>query len=78
LGTKFISSPIAANGLAYFQSDLGETVVLKPGPKLNIVSRNALPAASDEIYRASLAPSRGQMFSRSNKMLYCLTSSKSP
>ncbi|MEK6262981.1 MAG: PQQ-binding-like beta-propeller repeat protein [Planctomycetota bacterium] len=78
IGTKFISSPIAANGLAYFQSDLGETVVVKPGPKLNIVSRNALPTAPDEIYRASLAPSRGQMFSRSNKTLYCLTSSKSP
>ena len=78
LGTKFTSSPIAANGLAYFQSDSGETVVVKPGPKLEILNRNQLPAASDEIYRASLAPSRGQMFSRSNKKLYCLMSSKNP
>ena len=78
IGTKFTSSPIAANGLAYFQSDLGETVVVKPGPKMEIVSRNVLPLAADELYRASLAPSRGQMFSRSNKTLYCVSSSKNP
>ena len=78
LGGKFTSSPIAANGLAYFQSDSGETLVVKPGPQLAIVNRNQLPAANDEIFRASLAPSRGQMFSRSNKTLYCLTSLKKP
>ncbi len=78
LDTKFTSSPIAANGLAYFQSDSGETVVVKPGPKLDILNRNRLPAAGDEIFRASLAPSRGQMFSRSNKTLYCLMSPKKP
>ena len=78
LGTKFTSSPIAANGVVYFQSDTGETVVVKPGPKLEVLNRNSLPAATDEIFRASLAPSRGQMFSRSNKTLYCLASSKNP
>ncbi len=72
LGGKFTSSPIAANGLAYFQSEAGETVVLKPGPQLDIVARNTLMAADREVFRASLTPSRGQMFSRSNKMLYCL------
>ncbi len=76
LGGKHTSSPIAANGLAYFQSDSGETIVVKPGLQLEVVRRNQLPAANDEIFRASLAPSRGQMFSRSNKTLYCLTSSK--
>ena len=72
VGGNFTSSPIAANGLAYFQSDSGETVVIKPGEKFDVVSRNALPASREEIFRASLAPSRGQMFSRSNKVLYCL------
>lgn len=72
LSGKFTSSPIAANGLVYFQSDSGETVVINSGTKLDIVSRNALPIESDEIFRASLTPSRGQMFSRSNKTLYCL------
>jgi outer membrane protein assembly factor BamB len=72
LGGKYTSSPIEANGLVYFQSDLGETVVIKPGPKLDIVNRNALPIDGDELFRASLTPSRGQMFSRSNKRLFCL------
>lgn len=76
LGGKYTSSPIAANGLVYFQSDAGETVVIRPGPKLDVVARNTLPIAADEIVRASLAPSRGQMFSRSNKALYCLTATK--
>lgn len=72
LGGEFMSSPIAANGLVYFQSNSGETFVIQPGEKLDVVARNALPASGDEIFRASLTPSRGQMFSRSNKTLYCL------
>ena len=75
---KHTSSPIAANGLAYFQSDSGETIVVKPGPQMEIVARNVLPAAADENFRASLAPSRGQIFSRSNKSLYCVSASKTP
>jgi outer membrane protein assembly factor BamB len=74
LGGKFTSSPIAVGDLVYFQSDSGETVVLKAGAKFEVVARNALPLAGDEIFRASLAPSRSQMFSRSNNALYCLQS----
>lgn len=73
LAGKFTSSPIEANGLAYFQSDAGETVVIKPGPKLDVVARNSLPTSSDELFRASLTPSRGQVFSRSDKVLYCVS-----
>lgn len=73
LGGKFTSSPIAANGLVYFQSDSGETVVIKPDDKLNVVARNQLPTGGDEIFRASLSPSLGQIFSRSNRVLYCLS-----
>ncbi len=74
LGGSFTSSPIAANGLAYFQSNTGETVVIKPGSTLDVVARNTIPAGADEVFRASLAPSRGQMFSRSNSKLYLLKS----
>lgn len=74
LGGNFTSSPIAAGGLAYFQSDAGETIVIKPGQQLEIVARNVLSPAPDEVFRASLTPSRGQIFSRSNRALYCLTS----
>lgn len=72
LGGNFTSSPIAANGLAYFQSNTGETIVIKPGPTLDVVARNTIPVGADEIFRASLTPSRGLMFSRSDKKLYCL------
>lgn len=72
LGGNHTSSPIAVSGLAYFQDDSGKTTVIKPGQKLEIVAENTLPAASDELFRASLTPSRGQMFSRSTRVLYCL------
>ena len=72
IGGNFTSSPIAVNGLAYHQSDEGETVVIKPGPKLEIVAKNTLPASGKELFRASLTPSRGQMFSRSDTVLYCI------
>ena len=78
LDGKFTSSPITANGLAYFQSDAGETVVVKPGPQLEIVARNALPAGEKEIFRATLTPSQGQFFSRSTQALYCIGAPKAP
>ena len=46
--------------------------MLRPGPQPDIVARNALDAASDEIFRASLVPSEGQIFARSDRMLYCI------
>jgi outer membrane protein assembly factor BamB len=72
LGGRFTSSPIAAGSLVYFQGDAGETVVIKPGPQLTVVSRNSLPTAGGDVFRASLTPSRSQIFSRSNKTLYCV------
>ena len=72
LGGTHVASPIAANGLVYFQDETGKTTVIKPGPKLEVVAENTLPASGKEIFRASLTPSRGQMFSRSDTVLYCL------
>lgn len=72
IGGNFSSSPIAAGGLAYFQNEAGLTTVLKPGPKLEFVSENSVGGAGDELFRASLTPSEGQFFSRSDKMLYCI------
>lgn len=68
----FSSSPIAANGLVYFQSDAGETYVLKPGAKMELVAKNTLGAESGEVFRSSLTPSDGQIFTRSDKFLYCI------
>jgi outer membrane protein assembly factor BamB len=73
---QFSSSPIATDRLAYFQNEAGETVVIEPGPELNIVARNVLDAASDEIFRASLTPHGGKIYSRSNRFLYCIGEAK--
>ncbi len=67
----FSSSPIAANGLVYFQNEAGETTVLSPGATFKVVAQNSL-GAKGEVFRASLAPCNGQIFSRSDKTLYCI------
>jgi outer membrane protein assembly factor BamB len=72
LAGKFSSSPIAAGGLAYFQSDEGITFVLEPGPTMKLVARNDLGAPAEEAFRAALTPSAGQVFSRSDRALYCI------
>lgn len=75
LNDKYSSSPIAANGLVYFQSDFGKTTVIEPGPELKIVAENDL-GADKEVFRASLTPSQGHLFTRSDKMLYCIGPAK--
>jgi len=72
LGGQFSSSPIAFGGLVFHQNEAGETVVIEPGPALRIVARNALAAAPDELFRASLTPLGGRIYSRSTTHLYCL------
>lgn len=72
LNGKFSSSPIAAGGRVYFQNEDGITYVLEPGPTLKLVARNSLGSTPDEVFRASLTPSAGQMFSRSDRVLYCI------
>jgi outer membrane protein assembly factor BamB len=73
---QIASSPIAAGGLAYFQDEQGETVVIKPGPKLDVVARNSVGKTGGEIFRASLAPSDGKFFARSNQALYSISAVK--
>lgn len=69
---KFSASPIAANGLAYFLNESGKTYIIEPGPELKIVTENQLTASPDEIFRASLTPSDGQLLVRSTTALYCV------
>lgn len=72
LGGNYSASPIAAAGLAYFLSEDGSTVVIKPGRQLDVVARNKILADGDEVFRASLAPCEGQLFLRSDRALYCV------
>jgi outer membrane protein assembly factor BamB len=73
---KYSGSPIAANGLAYITNEAGKTMVIKPGPKLELVAENVLTAEKEEIFRASPTPCDGQMFLRSTSVLYCIDKSK--
>jgi outer membrane protein assembly factor BamB len=76
IGGNFSASPIAAEGLAYFVSEDGRTVVIKPGEKLEIVAENKLPCGDEEIFRASPTPSNGQLLIRSTQVLYAIGKAK--
>ncbi|MFT5106152.1 MAG: outer membrane protein assembly factor BamB [Pseudoalteromonas tetraodonis] len=73
LDGDFAASPMVANGLIYLQTvSGGETLVIKPGKELEIVSRNSLGTDKQELFRATLAPIEGQLFTRSASVLYCI------
>ena len=72
LGGNFTASPIAVNGLVYLQNEMGETLVIKPGDKLDIVARNSLGDRQGEIFRSTMVPSQGQFFFRSDTAVYCV------
>lgn len=78
LNGQFSGSPIAVGGLMLHQNEAGETVVIEPGPTLKIVARNTLAPAPDEIFRASLTPVEGRIYSRSDKVLYCIGKPRTP
>lgn len=65
---SFYSSPVAAAGRIYLVDQLGTTVVLKQGDKLEVLSTNRLNDAID----ASPALVGKQLFLRSEKYLYCV------
>ncbi len=62
------ASPVSANGLIYFLNDDGVMHVVKAGPRYELLARNEL---GERTY-ASPALSRGQMFLRGFRNLYCI------
>jgi len=62
------ASPVSINGLIYFLNDDGVAHVIKAGPTYELVARNEL---FEKTY-ASPAISRGQIFLRGFKNLYCI------
>jgi outer membrane protein assembly factor BamB len=66
------AAPLAAGGKAYFTFEAGETVVVEPGPKANVVARNTVGPEQGELFRASLAPVGKHLFVRSDRVLYCV------
>ena len=70
---QFAASPLVANGLVYFTNVFGgETVVIKPGPKMDIVAKNGVGGKPDEIFRATIAPINGKVLIRSQSRLFCV------
>jgi outer membrane protein assembly factor BamB len=72
LGSQVSASPLVAYGLVYFQMENGEVIVIRPGKALDIVARNTVGSASDEIFRAGLVPIQGRLFTRSQDTVYCI------
>jgi outer membrane protein assembly factor BamB len=69
---SYSASPIAANGLIYIQNEAGETSVIKPRKSFQLMTLNSLGDIENEIFRSTLAISKGQIFCRSDTALYCI------
>lgn len=68
IGGDHYASPIVSGNKIYFLSLEGETVIIDAGPEFNILARNSI----EERCQASIAVSRGQLFIRSDKSLFCI------
>ena len=68
LGNHFSGSLAAAGGLVYAIADSGDTKVVRPGPKLDVVATNPL----GEFCYSSPAISHGHIFIRGEKHLVCI------
>ncbi len=62
------ASPVGAAGRVYIADRDGKTVVLKAGPKLEVLAENVL----DDGFDASPALVDGEIFLRGRKHLYCI------
>jgi outer membrane protein assembly factor BamB len=72
LGRHVSASPVAAGGYLYFPDDDGVTSVIKAGPTFELVSKNAL----GEACYASPALSRGRIYVRTARSLFCIGETK--
>jgi outer membrane protein assembly factor BamB len=70
--TGFSASPVFADGRIYALSEAGETIVLAPGAEFKLLARNPL----GEKCQASPAISKGRIFIRSDKSLFCISPAK--
>ncbi|MBT3635302.1 MAG: PQQ-binding-like beta-propeller repeat protein [Opitutae bacterium] len=74
----FSGSPLVSNGRYYIQNEAGQTYVIDPDrEKLKVASENSLSPEANEIFRATLSPISGMIFTRSQSTLYCIAKKKS-
>ncbi len=74
-GSIDYGSPIIADGKLYFTSRNGETYVFTAGKEFNQLSVNRVTTDTED-FSATPAISNGEIFIRSNKNLYCVSTKK--
>ncbi len=74
-GETDYASPIIADGKLYFVARSGETYVFDAGKEFKQLAVNRLTSESED-FSATPAASDGELFIRSNKHLYCVSSKK--
>ncbi|MBO0700167.1 MAG: PQQ-binding-like beta-propeller repeat protein [Zavarzinella sp.] len=72
LGKHHSASPVCAEGRLYFADDDGTTWVLKAGPKFELIEKNPI---GENVY-ASPGFSKGEIFLRGSKHLYCIAAKR--
>ena len=70
IGPHYSASPVEAEGLVHFLSDEGVTTIIRPGTEFEKAAENQL---GEDCY-ASPAISRGRIYIRAEKHLYCIGS----
>lgn len=71
MGTVY-SSPVGVNGRVYISDRDGNTVVLRHGPKFEVLAKNLL----DDGFDASMAVVDDEIFLRGRENLYCIAKDK--
>ncbi len=66
---NFKASPVAANGKLYLASEEGDVIVVRMGPKYEVLATNTL---SDETFIASPAIAGGEIYLRGTNTLYAI------
>jgi outer membrane protein assembly factor BamB len=68
IGPRYWASPVTAGGLVYYTSDKGDTTIIRPGHKLDVVATCKL----GERCSSSAAISQDHLFIRGHEHLYCI------
>ena len=67
------SSTLLVGDKVYAVNQSGDVIVFKTGPRFEVVSVNSI---GNELTNASLAPSDGEFFLRTDKQLWCISETK--
>ncbi len=74
-GSTDYASPVIADGKLYFVARNGETYVIEAGKEFKQIAVNRVTTENEE-FSATPAISNGEIFLRSSKHLYCVSSQK--